>query len=82
MKVPSPNTEGGILFSAQYDSGSTAPGMSDDAKGIATLLQLTQFFAEHRVKRTAIFNIYNGEEVWLNGAHVYVTLFCCLPAHN
>ena len=59
----------GVLFSAHYDSVSTAPGSTDDGMGVATLLQLVQYFAKNRPSRTAVFNINNGEEDWLNGAH-------------
>lgn len=59
----------GVLFSAHYDSVSTAPGATDDGMGVVTLLQLIQYFAENRQRKTAIFNINNGEEDWLNGAH-------------
>jgi len=65
----SPDSEDGFLFSAHYDSVSTAPGATDDGMGVATLLQLVQYFAENRMPRTAVFNINNGEEDWLNGAH-------------
>ena len=61
-----------ILFSAHYDSVSTAPGATDDGMGVTTLLQLAEYFASNRMRRTAIFNINNGEEDWLNGAHAYV----------
>ena len=60
---------GGVLFSAHYDSVSTAPGATDDGMGVATLLQLVQLLAENRGRRTAVFNINNGEEDFLNGAH-------------
>ncbi|KAK0465552.1 putative zinc metalloprotease [Desarmillaria tabescens] len=63
---------GGVLFSAHYDSVSTAPGATDDGMGVATLLQLVEFFAKNRPKRTAVFNINNGEEDWLNGAHAFL----------
>lgn len=66
--------QGGVLFSAHYDSVSTAPGATDDGMGVATLLQLIEYFARNRAERTAIFNINNGEEDWLNGAHAYVRL--------
>jgi len=59
----------GVLFSAHYDSVSTAPGATDDGMGVVTLLQLIDHFAKNRPNRTAIFNINNGEEDWLNGAH-------------
>jgi Zn-dependent M28 family amino/carboxypeptidase len=61
-----------VLFSAHYDSVSTAPGATDDGMGVTTLLQLVEYFASNRMQRTAIFNINNGEEDWLNGAHAYV----------
>ncbi|KAF9463513.1 hypothetical protein BDZ94DRAFT_1321670 [Collybia nuda] len=62
----------GVLFSAHYDSVSTASGATDDGMGVVTLLQLVRYFAQHRRKRTAIFNINNGEEDWLNGAHAFM----------
>jgi len=37
--------------------------------GVATLIQLVKYFAENKMERTAVFNINNGEEDWLNGAH-------------
>ena len=42
--------------------------------GVATLLQLVKYFAENRQPRAAVFNINNGEEDWLNGAHACVNL--------
>ena len=66
------NTAGGdgVLFSSHYDSVATAPGSTDDGMGVATLLQLVQYFSKNRPLRTAIFNINNGEEDGLHGAHV------------
>ncbi|KAJ3507166.1 hypothetical protein NLJ89_g6460 [Agrocybe chaxingu] len=63
---------GGVLFSAHYDSVSTAPGATDDGMGVATLLQLVKYFSKNRTRRTAVFNINNGEEDWLNGAHAFL----------
>ena len=62
-------TAGGVLFSSHYDSVATAPGSTDDGMGVATLLQLVDYFARNRPLRTAVFNINNGEEDGLNGAH-------------
>lgn len=59
-----------VLFSAHFDSVSTALGATDDGMGVATLLQLIEYFAKHTHKRTVIFNINNAEEDGLNGAHV------------
>lgn len=58
-----------VLFSAHFDSVSTAPGATDDGMGVATLLQLVQYFAENKPKRDVIFNINNAEEDGLYGAH-------------
>jgi Zn-dependent M28 family amino/carboxypeptidase len=71
VKIDGRNSDSndGVLFSAHYDSVSTAPGATDDGMGVVTLLQLIDHFAKHRPNRTAIFNINNGEEDWLNGAH-------------
>ncbi|KAF5322344.1 hypothetical protein D9619_002200 [Psilocybe cf. subviscida] len=63
---------GSVLFSAHYDSVSTAAGVTDDGMGVVTLLQLIRYFAEHRQRRTAVFNINNGEEDGLNGAHAFL----------
>ncbi|KIY73480.1 hypothetical protein CYLTODRAFT_434156 [Cylindrobasidium torrendii FP15055 ss-10] len=63
---------GGVLASAHLDSVSTASGATDDGMGVATLLQLLQYFVDHRPKRTVVFNINNGEEDWLNGAHAFL----------
>lgn len=61
--------KGGVLFSAHYDSVSTAPGVTDNGMGVVTLMSMVKYLAERRPKRTAIFNINNGEEDGLNGAH-------------
>ncbi|KAF7295517.1 Peptide hydrolase [Mycena indigotica] len=66
------STKPGVLFSAHYDSVSTASGTTDDGMGVATLIQLVEYFAKNRPTRTAIFNINNGEEDGLNGAFVFL----------
>lgn len=64
---------GAVLFSAHYDSVSTAPGATDDGMSIVTLLQLVEYLAHpnRRPRRTAIFFFNNGEEDGLNGAHTF-----------
>ena len=63
----------GVLFSAHYDSVSSAPGATDNGMSVATLLQLVEYFAhpERRPRRTAVFLFNNGEEDGLHGATVY-----------
>ncbi|KAG7093656.1 hypothetical protein E1B28_007318 [Marasmius oreades] len=62
----------GVLFSAHYDSVSTAPGATDDGIGISALLQLISYFQQHPPRRTVVFNINNGEEDGLHGAHAFL----------
>ena len=61
----------GVLFSAHFDSVSTAPGATDDGMGVVTLIALVEYFAKegNRPKRTVVFNINNAEEDGLYGAH-------------
>ena len=63
----------GVVFSAHYDSVSTAPGATDDGMGVVTLVELVRYLAvpEHRPRRTAVFFWNNGEEDGLNGAFTY-----------
>ena len=65
----------GVLFSAHFDSVSTAPGATDDGMSVVALLQLVKFLSMNRPRRTAVFNINNGEEDGLHGAHTYVVSF-------
>ena len=57
-----------MLFSAHFDSVSTAPGATDDGMSVVALLQLVNSLSKNRSKRTAVFNINNGEEDGLHGA--------------
>ncbi|KAJ7161515.1 hypothetical protein C8R43DRAFT_337223 [Mycena crocata] len=65
-------TSSGVLFSAHFDSVSTASGATDDGMGVATLMQLVEYLAKNRPKRTAVFNINNGEEDGLCGAYTFL----------
>jgi Zn-dependent M28 family amino/carboxypeptidase len=37
--------------------------------GVAALIQMVIFLSKNRPRRTAVFNINNGEEDGLHGAH-------------
>ena len=67
--------QGAVLFSAHYDSAPAAPGVTDNGIGVVTLLQMVDFLAGKRPRRTAVFNFNNGEEDGMYGAHAYVFLF-------
>ncbi|KAH9961137.1 hypothetical protein BGW80DRAFT_1463970 [Lactifluus volemus] len=62
----------GVLFSAHFDSVSTAPGATDDGMSVAALIQMVTFLSNNRPRRTAVFNINNGEEDGLHGAHAFL----------
>lgn len=63
----------GVVFSAHYDSVSTAPGATDNGMAVVTLLQMVQYLADpkRRPRRTSVFLFNNGEEDGLNGVHMY-----------
>ncbi|KAH7108438.1 hypothetical protein BKA62DRAFT_682187 [Auriculariales sp. MPI-PUGE-AT-0066] len=61
-----------VLVSAHYDSVSTAPGTTDDGMGVASLIALVDYFAQHQPLRTIVFNCNNGEEDGLNGAKIFM----------
>jgi len=69
VRIAGKNDNEAVLFSAHFDSVSTAPGATDDGMGVATLLNLIDYFGKNPPARTLLFNINNGEEDWLNGAH-------------
>lgn len=62
----------GVLFSAHYDSVSTAPGATDDGMGVSTLIQMVDYLGQRRPKKTAVFNFNNGEEDGLLGAYAFL----------
>ncbi|KAK7691951.1 hypothetical protein QCA50_005356 [Cerrena zonata] len=68
-----PGDSDGIVFSAHYDSVSTGRGATDNGMGVASLLQLAEYFSQpsRRPKRDALFLFNNGEEDGLNGVHVF-----------
>ncbi|TFY63448.1 hypothetical protein EVG20_g6309 [Dentipellis fragilis] len=66
------NESAAILFSAHLDSVSTAPGVTDDGMATVGLVQMVSYFAEHRPRRTALFNINNGEEDGLHGSQTFI----------
>ncbi|SRR6266550_5899484 len=71
----SDNTFFALRSSAHYDSVSTGFGVTDDGIGVVSLLQLVEHLVKNRPRRTAIFNINNGEEDGLHGAQAFVYYF-------
>jgi len=62
-----------VLFSAHFDSVSTAPGATDDGMSVVALVQMVDFLSKNRPRRTAVFNFNNGEEDGLHGAQAWAT---------
>lgn len=67
------NGKSGVLVNAHYDSVSTGYGATDDGTGVVTCLQLLRYFTHptHTPRRGLVILFNNGEEDFLNGAHVY-----------
>ena len=62
-----------ILLVSHYDSVATGPGASDDASGVATLLETARSLkAGPPLKNDVIFLFTDGEEVGLLGAQAFV----------
>jgi hypothetical protein len=64
---------GAILLAAHYDSVPTGPGASDDAHGVAVLLETARALAAHgRLQNDVILLFSDGEEMGLLGARAFV----------
>lgn len=70
---PSESTKSGVLVNAHYDSVSTGFGATDDGMGVVSLLQLIRYFSSpgNHPRRGLVLLFNNGEEDFLNGAHVF-----------
>lgn len=67
-----------IIFSAYYDCWSIVPSLApgaDEASGIAILLELARFFAEHKPQRTLWFVAFSGHWQAMAGAREFVEKF-------
>ncbi|KAI9833013.1 MAG: hypothetical protein M1819_003845 [Sarea resinae] len=72
-KSRSPNSKGGVLVNAHYDSVSTGFGATDDGVGVISVLQLIRYFTTsgNTPKRGIVALLNNGEEDFLNGARAF-----------
>ncbi|QSS64677.1 peptidase family M28 family [Histoplasma capsulatum] len=68
-----PKGKGGVLVNAHYDSVSTGYGATDDGIGVVSLLQLLRYFTTpgNNPRKGLVLLFNNGEEDYLNGAHVF-----------
>ena len=76
--VPGAVTDSYIVFSAHYDHlgmmGDTTmfPGASDNASGVAMMLNLASFYIKHPPHYTIVFIAFSGEEASLMGSEFFV----------
>ncbi len=62
-----------VLLCAHYDSVGAGPGASDNASGVAALLEIARVLQRRpRARQTIILLFDDGEEVDLLGAHAFV----------
>jgi len=62
-----------VVFTAHHDSIPTAPGASDNASGVAALLELARVFANLPIGSEIRFVAVGAEEVGLRGSRYYVS---------
>ena len=61
------------IVGAHYDTVSGSPGATDNAGGVAIVLELARIMSQYRFKYTLKFAFWNREEAWNpTGATVYV----------
>jgi len=72
-RLPGTNSTGALLLMAHYDSVATGPGASDNASGVATLLEtLRALRAGSSLRNDVIFAFTDGEEDGGLGAQAFV----------
>jgi hypothetical protein len=72
-KVPGEIPDSFLVVSAHYDhlgqmGSAIFPGASDNASGVAMLLYLAEYFAQHKPRYTMVFIAFSGEEAGLLGS--------------
>lgn len=60
-----------VMLAAHYDSVRAGPGASDDAMGVAALLEIAREVRGRRFRNDVIFLITDGEEAGLLGAEAF-----------
>lgn len=76
-RIKGSNSSKAVMLLSHYDSAphSASPGASDDASGIATILESVRAFLANKSanKNDIIILFTDGEELGLNGAALFVT---------
>jgi acetylornithine deacetylase/succinyl-diaminopimelate desuccinylase-like protein len=72
-RLPGANTTGALLLMAHYDSVATGPGASDNASGVAALLEILRALrGGSSLRNDVIFAFTDGEEDGGLGAQAFV----------
>jgi hypothetical protein len=72
-RLPGTNSTGAVLLMAHYDSVATGPGASDNASGVAALLEILRaLLVESSLRNDLIFAFTDGEEDGGLGAQAFV----------
>ena len=62
-----------VLLSAHYDSVAAGPGASDDAMGVAAVLEIARALRRAPLRRPVVFLVDDGEEQGLLGAEAFAS---------
>ena len=73
VRRPGSENRKAILLSAHADSVGAGPGASDDAMGVAALLETARALSRSRTRRPLVFLIDDGEEQGLLGAEAFAS---------
>jgi len=72
--IPSASDEGMVIVGGHFDGHDISTGASDNAAGVATILEAARLLAQNRhcLKRTIRVALWSAEEVGLLGSQAYV----------
>lgn len=60
-----------VMVGAHYDGTSSSPGATDDACGVAIVLELARIMSQYQFNRTIVFALWNDEEGGSLGSNAY-----------
>ncbi len=61
-----------VIYGSHHETNPGEPGANDNASGIAVMLELARYFAEHRTRKTLVFVSTCGEESGAWGSAEFV----------
>ncbi len=73
VRKPAVGTAPAAIDNAASAAAPKAPGVSDDASGVAAVMELARVMSQHEFDKTVVFIAFSGEEYGLLGALGYAT---------